>query len=130
MSPSSESALTFSPNKDMERAFTRLSAGVKHIIQNSNFNVMQEACIEKALSPKNLVSENFISSIEQVETFNRLYVTLTKGAQWNFLDTRMMEAMVTASMIPAAQQSLENFKKHFLVRSLMKWYHIMYQCYH
>ena len=119
LSPSSsEFALTFSPNEDIERAFTRLSAGVKRIIENSNFNVMQEACIEKALSPKNLVSENFVSSIEKVESFNKLCVTLAKSAQWNFLDTRMMEAMVTASMIPSAQQSMENFKNAFFGKKL------------
>ena len=75
---------------------------------------MQEACIEAAQSPNNLVSENFTSSIVEVKTFNDLFLTLAKSTHWNFLDTRMMEAMVTASMIPAAQQSLENFKKaHF-----------------
>ena len=75
---------------------------------------MQEACIETAQSPNNLVSENFTSSIVEVKTFNDLFLTLAKSTHWNFLDTRMMEAMVTASMIPAAQQSLENFKKaHF-----------------
>ena len=79
---------------------------------------MQEACIEKALSPKNLISEKFITSIEQVGTFNNLCLTLAKSSQWNFLDIRMMEAMVTASMIPAAQQSLENFKKAYFGKKL------------
>ena len=70
------------------------------------------------MSPKNLVSKSLISSVEQVKTFNELYVTLTKGAQWNFLDTRMMEAMVTASRVPVAQQSLENFKNAFFGKKL------------
>ena len=111
-------ALTFSPEEEIEKAFTKLSAGVKAIIRNSNFDVMQEACIEKALSPKNLFSEKLISSIEQVNTFNNLCLTLAKSSQWNFLDTRMMEAMVTASMIPVAQQSLENFKKAYFGKKL------------
>ena len=79
---------------------------------------MQEVCIEKALSPKNLVSERLISNIEQVGTFNNLCRILAKSTHWNFLDTRMMEAMVTASMIPAAQQSLENFKKAYFGKKL------------
>ena len=109
----SQLALTFSPDENIDNAFTKLSAHVKDFIKHSDFNAMQEACIEKAMSPKNVVSKKTISSIEQVKTFNELYVTLAKGAQWNFLDTRMMEAMVNASMVPAAQQSLENFKKVF-----------------
>ena len=110
----SQAVLTFSPDEDIDCAFSRLSAGVKMIIKNANFNVMQEACIEKARSPSNLVSNNLISNLVKVKTFNDLCLTLSNSAYWNFLDTRMMEAMVTASMVPAAQKSLENFKKtHF-----------------
>ena len=113
LSPS-QAALTFSPDEDIDCAFTRLSAGVKMILHDANFNVMQEACIEKAQSPRNLVSDNFIPSIAEAKTFHGLCLTLSKSTYWNFLDTRMMEAMVTASMVPAAQQLLENFKKaHF-----------------
>ena len=38
---------------------------------------------------------------------------LADTTYWNILDTRMMEAMATASMIPAAQVAIENFKKTF-----------------
>ena len=122
LSPSfSQLALTFSADEDIQRAFGKLSVGVKRIIRNSNFNVMQEACMEEAKSPKNVFSENVVSTIEQVnKTFDDLFLTLTKSNHWNFLDTRMMEAMVTASMIPAAQQSLENFKKAFFGMKLDK----------
>ena len=119
MSPSPpQAALTFSPDEDIDCAFTRLSAGVKMIIRNANFNVMQEACIEKAQSPRNFVFDSFISSIVKVKTFNDLCLTLSNSTHWNFLDTRMMEAMVTASMVPAAQQSLENFKRAYFGKRL------------
>ena len=119
MSPSpSQAALTFSPDEDIDCAFTRLSAGIKMIIRNANFTVMQEACIEKAQSPRNFVFDSFISSIVNVKTFNDLCLTLSKSTHWNFLDTRMMEAMVTASMVPAAQQSLENFKRAYFGKRL------------
>jgi len=36
---------------------------------------------------------------------------LADTTYWNFLDIRMMEAMATASMIPAAQETIKNFKK-------------------
>ena len=31
----------------------------------------------------------------------------------NFLDIRMMEVMATAAMIPAAQETIKNFKIYF-----------------
>ena len=115
----SQVTLTFSPDENIQRAFIKLSAGVKTIIRSSNFNVMQEACMEEAKSPKNIVSKNLITTTEQVnKTFDDLFLTLTKNNHWNFLDTRMMEAMVTASMVPAAQQSLKNFKNTFFSMKL------------
>lgn len=50
---SSQLGLTFIPDKNIQHAFRKLSAGVKSIIRNSNFNVMQEACMEEAKSPNN-----------------------------------------------------------------------------
>lgn len=38
---------------------------------------------------------------------------LADTTYWNFLDTRMLEALATASMIPAAQKTMENFKRTF-----------------
>ena len=38
---------------------------------------------------------------------------LANTTYWNFLDTRMMEALATASMIPAVQKTMENFKRTF-----------------
>ena len=43
---------------------------------------------------------------------------LADTTYWNFLDIRMMEAMAIASMIPAARESIENFKKTFYNMSL------------
>ena len=35
---------------------------------------------------------------------------LADTTYWSFLDIRMMETMATASMIPAAQETIENLK--------------------
>ena len=109
------SALTFPPDEDIDSAFLKLSSHIKTIIENSGckFNILQDACLEKALSPNACISGEIVPKIEQVNSFQALCTTLTKAQHWNFLDTRMMEAMVTASMIPAAQETLQNFKKTF-----------------
>ena len=38
---------------------------------------------------------------------------LADTTYWNFLDIRITKTMATASMIPAAQETIENFKKTF-----------------
>ena len=47
-------AMTFSQDENIDDAFTKLSAAVTDIIQHTNFNHLQRACIEKARSPKML----------------------------------------------------------------------------
>ena len=74
---------------------------------------MQGACVETASSPKTLMPTEIISEIKATETFHGLCIMLAETPYWNFLDTRMLEAMATASMIPAAQESVGNYKKTF-----------------
>ena len=111
-------AVTFSPTEDITFAFIKLSAEIKKMIENSNLDTLQEACIEKASSPESFMSTELVPKIKATQTFRALCSMLADTTYWNFLDTRMMEAMVTASMIPAAQQTMENFKKAFFSMKL------------
>ena len=109
----------FSQHENIENAFIKLSAAVTDIIQHSNFNRLQRACIEKARSPKMLnKSDQVIPVIKEAQSFQALCSMLADTTYWNFLDIRMMEAMATASMIPAAQETIENFKKTFFSMTL------------
>ena len=112
-------AMTFSGDEDIDHAFTRLSAAVTDIIQHINFKYLQTACIEKARSPKMLhKSSQIIPVIKEAQSFEMLRFMLADTTYWNFLDIRMMEAMATASMIPAAQETIENYKKTFFSMTL------------
>ena len=112
-------AMTFSQHENIDDAFTKLSAAVTDIIQHTNFNRLQRACIEKARSPKMLnKSDQVIPVIKEAQSFQALCSMLADTTYWNFLDIRMMETMATASMIPAAQETIENFKKTFFSMTL------------
>ena len=110
---SSQIALTFSRDERIRSAFERLSATVINMIEHFKFSKLQHACIHKAMSPDSFMSKSVVPKVEETSTFENLCNVLTKAHYWNYLDTRMMEAMVTASMIPAAKKSLENYKKTF-----------------
>ena len=111
--------VAFSENEDIDYAFTKLSAAVTDTIQYTNFDRLQRACIEKARSPKMIYKSNeILSVIKKADSFERLCSMLADTTYWNFLDIRMMEAMATASRIPAAQEAVENFKKTFFNMTL------------
>lgn len=112
---SSDIAVTFTQDEGIDCAFTKLSASVTTMIENSvtNFALLQRACIEKANSPKILKSNEIIPLINAAKTFQDLCTMLANTTYWHFLDIRMMEALATASMIPGAQRTMENFKRTF-----------------
>ena len=88
---------------------------------NMNFAVLKRACIERAKSPKMLhKSSEIVSIINAAKTFQDLCTMLANTTYWNFLDTRMMETLATASMIPAVQKTMENFKRTFFSMKLSK----------
>ena len=108
------SPITFTPADPIDNAFIKLSAYVTALIQYTYFPSLQRACIEKAISPKMLYKSNeIIPVIKEAKSFQALCFMLANTTFWNFLDIRMMEAMAIASMIPAAQIAIENFKKTF-----------------
>ena len=112
-------AVQFSANENIANAFTKLSAAVTDIIQCTNFSRLQRACIERARTPTMLhKSSEIIPVIKETNSFDSLCSMLADTTYWNFLDIRMMETMATASMIPAAQETIENFKKAFFSMTL------------
>ena len=111
--------IAFSVDEDIDYAFTKLSATVTDIIQHTNFDRLQRACIEKARTPKMIYKSNeILPVIKKADSFEQLCSMLADTTYWNFLDIRMMETMATASMIPAAQEAIENFKKIFFSMTL------------
>ena len=112
-------AIKFSEDENIENAFIKLSAAVTDTIQHTNFDRLQRACIERARAPTMFHKSNeIIQNINETNSFQRLCSMLANTTYWNFLDIRMMETMAIASMIPAAQETVENFKKAFFSMTL------------
>ena len=112
-------AVEFLEDENIANAFTKLSAAVTDIIQHTNFSRLQRACIERARTPTMLHKSNeIIPVVKETNSFDSLCSMLADTTYWNFLDIRMMETMATASMIPAAQETIENFKKAFFGMTL------------
>ena len=102
-------------------AFAKLSASVTMTIETVNFLRLKRAAIERAKSPEMIQKSNeLVPIIDEAKSFQALCTVLAKSPYWNFLDIRMMEAMAIASLIPAAQQSVENFKTTFFGMTLAK----------
>ena len=85
---------------------------------DANFSTLQRAAFERIHSPEMIHKSNELPIIDGAKSFQALCTMLANTSYWNFLDIRMMEAMAAASLIPAAQESVENFKKTFFGMTL------------
>ena len=111
--------MSFSQKENINLAFSKLSASVTEAIETVNFSRLQRAAIERAKSPEMIQKCNeIVPAIKAAKSFQDLCTLLADTPYWNFLDIRMMEAMAAASLIPAAQQSVENFKTTFFGMTL------------
>jgi len=117
--PVCQNVLTFDSDENIQSAFIRLSKSVQQAIKHTDFLTVKQASLESAIFPTMaLKSAEICSIVQSSQTSQTLVNLLTKKYYWNFLDTRMMEAMATASGIPAAQKSIENFKNTFYSKKI------------
>ena len=70
-------AVQFSEDENIANAFTKLSVTVTNIIQHTNFDSMQRACVERARTPEMLHKSNeIIENINKTNSFQRLCLML------------------------------------------------------
>ena len=111
--------MSFSKQENISLAFSKLSASVTTTIETVDYSRLKRSAIERAKSPEMIQkSSEIVAAIKAANSFQDLCTSLADTPYWNFLDIRMMEAMAAASLIPAAQQSVENFKRTFFGMTL------------
>ena len=111
--------MNFSKEENINVAFSKLSASITTAIRTVDFSQLQRAAIERAKSPEMIQkSSGIVHIIKAAKSFQDLCTLLADTPYWSCLDVRMMEAMAAASLIPAAQQSVENFKTTFFGMTL------------
>ena len=108
--------LTFTKEEHMESAFSRLPISVVRAISTD----LQLAVMDKAKSQRFPKSHELQPQIAKVTAFVKLCVMLRKSTYRSFLDTRIMEVLASASMIPAVLQSVENYEETFFAMTLEK----------
>ena len=91
--------LNFSPMEDVDYAFYKLQLS----ILNMTYKRFTTAGYPNE-------GKNFMLKI--------FHYVMTESIFWNFLDIRLLEAIALASMIPAAQKPVENYKRAFFNKKL------------
>ena len=80
-------------------------------LSHADFYKIRRVCIEDANSPDGTeFPAAFVDEISRTNNINELFDVLAKSHYWNWIDVRMMEAMVDVADIPEAEQMLNDYK--------------------
>lgn len=100
----------FERYEDPTKAFYLLSSKVEEYFMHVKFTKIRRACLQHTRSPVNgQFSMNFTDAISSSKDLDGLLDVLSESNYWNFIDIRIMEAMVVYSGNQAAKTTLENY---------------------
>ena len=94
-------------------AFLKLSSKMEKYFMHVKFSKIRRGCLQPTRSPGvGQFSGDFTNAISRSEDLNELLDILTESNYWNWIDLRIMEAMVIFSDNPAAERTLKNYKEY------------------
>ena len=112
-------------------AFTKLISVLKGFFEQVDFSTIQQACLVHVTNPDGLQysgQAKLVSNITKSSQLKDLLLVLAGSDYCNWLDTRLLKAMVNATDIGEAKQILENYGKHISMLRLDEVFHNIPVC--
>ena len=109
-------AVVASPN--VESAFVRMTSEIESILELQKFPKLRRACIQRINSLGSNLPHSLVPKIQNTTTFDDMLDVLAQSPYWNWFDTRLLQALVSASGSPEAEKWLESFKATFYIKKV------------
>ena len=109
-------AVVASPN--VESAFARMTSEIESILELHKFPKLRRACVQRINSLGSNLPHSLVPKIQNTTTFDDMLDVLAQSPYWNWFDTRLLQALVSASGSPEAEQWLESFKATFYTKKV------------
>ena len=114
----SKAVVKYSENLNIESAFTRMTSEIESILELRKFPKLRRACVQRINSLGSNLPRSLVPKIQNTTTFDELLDVLAQSPYWNWFDTRLLQALVSASGSPEAEQWLESFKATFYTKKV------------
>ena len=79
---------------------------------------LRRACVQRINSLGSNLPHSLVPKIQNTTTFDDMLDVLAQSPYWNWFDTRLLEALVSVSGSPEAEQWLEVFKATFYTKKV------------
>ena len=114
----SKAVVKFSKSLNVESAFTRMTSQIESILELQKFPKLRRACIQRISSLGSNLPHSLIPKLQHTTTLDDMLDVLAPSPYWNWFDTRLLQALVSASGSPEAEEWLESFKATFYAKKI------------
>ena len=114
----SKAVVKFSKGLNVESAFTRMTSQIESILELQKFPKLRRACIQRISSLGSNLPHSLIPKLQHTTTLDDMLDVLAPSPYWNWFDTRLLQALVSASGSPEAEEWLESFKATFYAKKV------------
>ena len=114
----SKAVVKFSKSLNVQSAFTRLTSEIENILELKKFPKLRRACIARINSLGSNLPQSLVPKIQKTVTLDEMLDVFSGSPYWNWFDTRLLQALVSASGSPEAEEWLESFKAIFYAKKV------------
>ena len=97
-----------------------MTSEVESILELKKFSKLRRACIQRINSLGSNLPRSLIPKIQRTHNLDDMLDALAQSPYWNWFDTRLLQALVSASGSPEAEEWLESFKVTFYAEKVTK----------
>ena len=102
-------------------AFISLTTNISKLLQNEDFYAIRRSCIAQMKTPNGAqLSPDMIQKIKAANNLNALLDILVDCPYFSWIDLRLLEAMVAASGLSDAKDSLNNYRNAIFSKKLLE----------
>ena len=115
-----KAVVKFSKDASINAAYNKMTSNIAVILETKsvNFKVLRRACIQEIHSLGSTLPKSLVDKIKPTTSLDEMLDVLAMSPYWNWFDTRLLQALVSASGSPEAEEWLESFKATFYTKKV------------
>ena len=95
-----------------------MTSKIESILEVQRFPKLRRACIQRINSLGSNLPRSLVTKIKNTSTLDDMLDLFSESPYWNWFDTRLLQALVSASGSPEAEGWLESFKATFYTKKV------------
>ena len=120
---SSSNVLIEYTDLNISAAYNKMTSHIVAILEttNINFKRLRRACIQEIHTLGSTLPKSLVHKIQPTKSLDDMLDVLALSPYWNWFDTRLLQALVSASGSPEAEEWLETFKATFYAKKITEF---------